>query len=96
MSQLFGMWYGSAFPTYHGLQIMSVLMFFSFRTEALYDFAVTGPLTLRRAIVENLPAMKPICAKAWGSIFVYFLSTSSISRVSGPCEGSSRPNSELM
>ena len=57
---------------------------------------MTGPLTFRSACVANFPAMKPICANACGSIFVYFLRIASISRVSGPCEASSRPNSELM
>ena len=68
-------------------------MFFRPRTAALYDFAVTGPLTLSSAFVANFPAMKPICANACGAIFVYFLRISSISRVSGPCDASSRPNS---
>ena len=60
MSVLFGMWYGSAFPTYHGLQRMSVLTFFRLRAARLYDLAVTGPLTFIRAVVANFASMKPI------------------------------------
>ncbi len=51
------------------------------------------PLTLSRACVANLPTRKPICANACGLIFVYFASTASISRVSGPTVGSRRLNS---
>src|SRR6476646_4294947 len=97
MSVLFGMWYGRFPPTYHGLQSMSVLTFFSLRTSALYDFAVIGPLTLSSAIVANLPSMKPICANAWGAIFdAYFFRMSNISAVSGPTDGSTLLNSWLI
>src|SRR5689334_13992343 len=97
MSVLFGMWYGSAFPTYHGLQIMSVLMFFRLRTARLYDFAVIGPLMLISAAVANLPSMKPIWPNACGAIEgAYFFSIANMSVVSGPCFGSTRPNSLLI
>src|SRR4029453_13109860 len=96
MSQLLGMWYGRLSPTYHGLQSMSVLMFFSPRTALLYDLAVIGPLMLRRALVANIPSMKPICANACGAIFVYLSRICSINRVSGPCDAGSRLNSWLI
>src|SRR6478735_10676459 len=96
MSVLFGMWYGSLYA-YHGLQRMSVLTFVSFLTAALYDLAVTGPLTFSSAIVANLPSMKPIWENACGAIVgEYFLRTASIKRVSGPTDGSRLENSWLI
>src|SRR3954452_14476432 len=84
MSQLFGMWYARLFPTYHGLQSMSVLTFLRFRTAALYDFAVTSPFTLMSAAVANLPTMKPISLNACRSIFgAYFVVIARYSTMSG-------------
>src|SRR6478672_6028880 len=97
MSVLFGMWYGRAFPTYHGLQRMSVWTFFRLRAARLYDLAVTGPLMLSRAVVANFASMKPICPNACGAMVgAYFFWMASIRRVSGPCDASSRPNSLLI
>src|SRR5512132_1598614 len=97
MSVLFGMWYGSAFPTYHGLQRMSVLTFFRLRAARLYDLAVTAPLTFIRAVVANFASMKPIWANACGAIVgAYFFRIASISRVSGPTDGSRLENSWLI
>ena len=93
MSLLFGMWYGRAFPTYHGLQSMSVLMSFRSRTARLYDFAVIAPLMLSRACVANFASMKPIWAKPAGrSLGEYFLDLEHQRRV-GPDDGSTLLNS---
>src|SRR5580765_7170762 len=97
MSVLFGMWYGSAFPTYHGLQRMSVWTFFRLRAARLYDLAVTGPLMLSRAVVANFASMKPIWPNACGAMLgAYFFWMASIRRVSGPCDASRSPNSLLI
>src|SRR6478672_8698163 len=97
MSVLFGMWYGRAFPTYHGLQRMSVWTFFRLRSARLYDLAVTGRFAFRSAVVTNFASMKPICANACGAMLgAYFFRIWNISRVSGPTAGSRFENSWLI
>src|SRR5665213_3035227 len=96
MSVLFGMWY-ARLPTYHGLQSMSVLMFFRARTASLYDFAVIAPLMFIRAMVANFASMKPICPNDWGAIFdAYFLRIWNIRAESGPTVGAISENSLLI
>src|SRR5579862_7945552 len=93
MFVLLGMWYGM-FPTYHGLQRMSVFCLTSPFTAMLYDLAVIAPWMLSSALTANFPSRKPICANACGAIFgAYFVSTLNISAESGPTFGSTFANS---
>ena len=91
------MWYGSALPTYHGLQSMSVLMFLSFRTAALYDFAVTGALDVEQRLGrEHRVQEAHLGERLRGDLRVLLEDRRASAGCRGPATASSRPNSWLM